>query len=140
MPNRDFERQISGLENSSNRTFSLLRAMRIDLALFLLLLALTCFGLIVLYSAADQNMDILFSQIRKFAISYAAMLLIAQIPPRFYQRLSPVFYIISLCFLIAVLVLGTESKGAQRWIIIPGLPRFQPSEFMKLLMPMMINA
>lgn len=138
MPIRDFERQISGLENSSNRTFSLLRAMRIDLVLFLLLLALSCYGLLVLYSAADQNISTLLSQLKKFALSYAVMLTIAQIPPRFYQRLSPLFYIISLCFLIAVLVLGTDAKGAQRWIAIPGLPRFQPSEFMKIFMPMMV--
>jgi len=66
------------------------------------------------------------------------MLAMAQIPPRFYQRLSPVFYGISLILLLAVLLFGTDVKGAQRWLIVPGLPRFQPSEFMKLFMPMMI--
>jgi rod shape determining protein RodA len=138
LANQDFQRHFSGFNDQSNKPFSFYRALHIDVVLLLLLAVLACFGLIVLYSAADQSVPALTSQIQKFAFATLVMILMAQIPPRFYQRLSPVFYTISVAFLLAVLFFGTESKGAQRWLAIPGLPRFQPSEFMKLFMPMMI--
>lgn len=138
MANSDFQRQLSDFGESSTKRFSLIGALKIDLVLFLLLAALACYGSIVLYSAADQSTSVLITQAQKFAFATVVMLLIAQVPPRLFQRLSPVLYGISVIFLIAVLVLGYDAKGATRWITIPGLPRFQPSEFMKLFMPMMI--
>lgn len=139
MANSEFQRQLSDFGDNSGKQFSFIRALHIDLTLLLLLTALACFGFIVLYSAADRSMSVLLSQGQKFIFATVVMIGIAQIPPRFFQRLSPVFYGMSVIFLIAVLLFGTDAKGATRWLIIPGLPRFQPSEFMKLLMPMMIS-
>lgn len=139
MANHDFQRHISDFGENSKKQFSFTKALHVDIVLLLLLIALAAFGLIVLYSAADQNINAIISQVQKFAVAVFGMLLLAQIPPRFYQRLSPLFYGISVLFLVAVIFVGTDVKGAQRWLSIPGLPRFQPSEFMKLLMPMMIS-
>lgn len=138
MPNSDFQRQLSGFGDSQARRFAFRKLLHFDIVLLVLLIVLALYGLLVLYSAADQSQAVLVSQLQKFALAFFTMFAIAQVPPRFYQRLTPVFYMINVCFLVAVILLGDESKGAQRWIAIPGLPRFQPSEFMKLFMPMMI--
>jgi len=136
--NRDFQRQLSDFNDPTIRQFSLTRILRIDFILLMLLSILAVFGLIVLYSAADKNISVVIAQLQKYALALFVMLVIAQIPPRFYQRLSPIFYTLIIIFLIAVLLVGTDVKGAQRWLSIPGLPRFQPSELMKLFMPMML--
>ena len=51
---------------------------------------------------------------------------------------TPLGYGFGVILLIGVLLIGVESKGAQRWLEIPGLPKFQPSELVKILVPMMI--
>lgn len=139
MNNKDFLRQLPDYEGSGSTRFAFIKAFHVDGALFLLLLALACYGLIVLYSASNQNMDVLFTQIQKFLLAFFVMLSIAQIPPNFYRGFSPFFYGVIIILLIAVLIFGPDIKGAQRWLVIPGLPRFQPAEFMKLVMPMMIS-
>ncbi len=139
MANHDFQRQVSDFGDNPSSQFRLSKFIHVDPVLSLLLLALAIFGLIVLYSAADQNFNAIISQLQKFALAIMVMLMLAQVPPRFYQRLSPILYGISLILLLGVLFFGTDVKGAQRWLSVPGLPRFQPSEFMKLFMPMMIS-
>ena len=65
------------------------------------------------------------------------MLVTAQIPPIIYKRYAPFLYLIGLALLATVLWKGIDAKGAQRWLALPGLPRFQPSEIMKLAVPIM---
>ena len=67
-----------------------------------------------------------------------ALFIAAQIPPRMYQRLAPWGYAAGLIALIGVLVAGVGAKGAQRWLDLPGLPRFQPSELVKLALPLTV--
>jgi len=66
------------------------------------------------------------------------LLVAAQFNPRFYLRWSPVLYVLGIGLLIAVLLVGVKVKGSQRWLDLPGLPRFQPSEIMKLAAPLMV--
>ncbi len=139
MANRDFQRNFSGFHDNRPSRFSFLRLLHVDWLMFVLLTILCCYGLLVLFSAADQSYTALSSQIKKILLSFVVMLVVAQLPPRFYQRLSPLLYIIGVLLLLSVLMFGSDAKGAQRWIGIPGLPRFQPSEFMKIFMPMMIS-
>lgn len=73
-----------------------------------------------------------------FGIGFIVMLGLAQIPPKVYQAFSPYFYLIALFALVAVKVFGEIRMGAQRWIDIPGFGSVQPSEFMKIGMPMMV--
>jgi len=138
LANSDFQRQLSDFGTNSSSKFSLIRLLNLDLTLFLLLLALASYGFIVLYSASSQSIPALISQAQKLLLATFIMLVIAQIPPRFYQRLSPFFYCINLILLVLVEFFGTTVNGATRWLDIPGLPRFQPAELMKLLMPMTI--
>jgi len=101
------------------------------------LLMLAVFGLIVLYSAANQDLSILLRQCVRFLTAFFLLFMMAQIPPRFYQRWAPMYFGISLFLLIAVLVMGHIGNGAQRWLSV-GIFRFQPSEFMKLGVPLML--
>ncbi|WP_407657578.1 rod shape-determining protein RodA [Marinobacter profundi] len=111
--------------------------LHLDPVLLLLLLILVAGGLFVLYSGADQNIAVVKSQGVRLAIAFGVMLAFAQLDPAVYRRWAPWLYIAGLASLVAVLLVGVGAKGAQRWLALPGLPRFQPSEIMKLLVPMM---
>ncbi len=126
--------------NASSNTHkaknSLLWRFHIDVPLLLGLLMLMGFGLMVIYSAGGESSFLIKKQLVRLGFGLAVMFFIAQIPPRILQLWAPALYVLALGFLFAVLLFGESSKGAQRWINI-GI-RFQPSEMMKLAMPMMI--
>ena len=103
---------------------------------FLVLNALL--GLTVLYSASAQDVGLVSKQAMSFGIGFIVMFSLAQIPPKVYQAFSPYFYIFGVLSLLAVVIFGEVRMGAQRWIDIPGFGSVQPSEFMKIGMPMMI--
>jgi len=112
--------------------------IHVDPWLLLLILTIGAVAGFVLYSASSMSLAMLYRQGAAYVVGLAAMLVIAQFEPRFMQRWVPVFYVGGTLLLVAVLVVGTEAKGAQRWLTIPGLMRFQPSELMKLVMPMSV--
>ena len=103
---------------------------------FLVLNALL--GLTVLYSASAQDVGLVSKQAMSFGIGFIVMFSLAQIPPKVYQAFSPYFYVFGVLSLLAVVIFGEVRMGAQRWIDIPGFGSVQPSEFMKIGMPMMI--
>ncbi|HEV2614408.1 MAG TPA: rod shape-determining protein RodA [Gammaproteobacteria bacterium] len=111
--------------------------LRIDLSLFIGLLLLSLMGLIILYSAANQNMSMVFAQIIRFALAFFLMFMLAQIPPYKIKQFAPWFYAFGLILLLLVLGLGEVGKGAQRWLSL-GFFRFQPSELMKLAVPLIL--
>lgn len=119
------------------RPESLWFRVHLDPILLLLLLVLGGGGLIVLYSGADASADAVRSQVIRLAVALGAMVVFAQFDPSVYRRWSPWMYLLGLAGLVAVLLIGVGAKGAQRWLDLPGLPRFQPSEIMKLVVPMM---
>lgn len=106
------------------------------LCLYLLLTAIL--GLTVLYSASEQDWSLVSKQAMSFTIGFFTMLGLAQVPPKVYQSFAPYLYIVALLSLIGVKLFGEVRLGAQRWIDIPGLGSVQPSEFMKIAMPLMI--
>ncbi len=106
------------------------------LCLFLVLNALL--GLTILYSASAQDVGLVSKQAMSFGIGFVVMFSLAQIPPKVYQAFSPYFYVFGVLSLVAVVIFGEVRMGAQRWIDIPGFGSVQPSEFMKIGMPMMI--
>lgn len=111
--------------------------LHVDLPLLVLLLALTAYGLVVLYSASGQDMGAVIRQGRYFAIAYVVMFLAAQIGLPRYARWAPWLYLAGVCLLLGVMFFGVGAKGAQRWLDLGGF-RFQPSEVMKLLVPMAV--
>lgn len=110
-----------------------------DLWLGLLLGAVGTIGLIVLYSASGHSLDMVISQAQRLVLGFTVMILLAQAPPEFYRAASPWLFGLALLLLIAVLFLGDHAKGAQRWLDLKFM-RFQPSELMKLAMPMAVAA
>ena len=116
---------------------NLWQRIHIDPWLALLLLSICFVGLTVLYSASTQDVSMVIRQIISYGIAFTVMAIMAQIPPTFYRTLTPIFYVIGLILLVLVEVIGETRMGAQRWIKIPGFGSVQPSEFMKLGMPMM---
>lgn len=109
----------------------------IDIPLLLLLMALTAYGLFVLYSASGQSMAAVVRQGRYFAVAYVIMILGAQISLQRYMRWAPWLYLVGVATLLGVMFFGVGAKGAQRWLQIGGF-RFQPSEIMKLVVPMAV--
>jgi len=112
-------------------------ALHIDPILLLLLLALIAGGLVVLYSGADRNIAVVKAQGIRMGVALVVMFVFAQLDPAVFRRWSPWLFAAGIVGLAAVLLVGVGAKGAQRWLAIPGLPRFQPSELMKLVVPMM---
>ncbi|MGH8130006.1 MAG: rod shape-determining protein RodA [Steroidobacteraceae bacterium] len=117
-------------------TAGLLRALKLDGMLLSALIAVSLFGLFVLYSAAGDNMSLWLSQLARFGIGFAMLIALSQVPDHFLRMLAPVVYLLGLVLLVLVAVAGDIGKGAQRWLDL-GLVRFQPSEIMKLAVPMM---
>lgn len=129
-----FDRTLSD-EDVLRRRASLLQRMHLDGILLLLLLILATGSLFILYSASGKNIDLLMKQASSFGIGLVAMVIIAQIEPRFMARWVPLAYVGGVALLFVVDVMGHNAMGATRWINIPGVIRFQPSEFMKIIMP-----
>ncbi len=123
----------------SRRTFTVstafLRRLHIDEPLLLGLLAIICFGLVVLYSASGQNILVVRAQALRFGLALAAMIVVANVHPRHLRMFSVPSWAIGVLLLIVVAVVGHVGKGAQRWLDL-GFMRFQPSELMKLAVPL----
>ncbi|MDX1480410.1 MAG: rod shape-determining protein RodA [Woeseiaceae bacterium] len=112
-----------------------MRRMHLDGPLLGGLLIICAFGLVVLYSAVGERPDLLLQQGIRLGVSLVALLIVAQIPPDVLRRWTPWGYLAGLGLLSLVLISGEVGQGAQRWLDI-GI-RFQPSEVMKLAVPMM---
>lgn len=122
------------------RRRSLWSRIHLDPWLLGLLFVLMLAGLVVLYSASGQRMPVVTGQAMRLGVAIVTMVVLAQLTPSSLYRWSPPLYAAGLAMLIAVEVMGDIGMGAQRWLEIPGVVRFQPSELMKLAMPMMVAA
>src|SRR5699024_2689952 len=109
----------------------------IDLPLLIAALLCITLGLFVLYSASNRSVSVVIEQGIRFGIGLVCMMIAAQLPPDWYRLLAPPGYVIGLVLLLLVLVAGDSAFGAQRWLHIGPL-RFQPSEVMKLAVPLMV--
>ncbi len=107
----------------------------IDLPLLSLLMLVSTIGMFTLYSASGHEFSVVLGQFIRLLIGITAMILVAQIPSEWYRMAAPFFYAAGTFLLLLVLTLGDHAKGAQRWLDF-GIVRFQPSEIMKLAVPM----
>lgn len=128
---------VSGRKRRNAYQASLADILHLDMPLLIGLLLLASFGLVVLYAASGHDLVMVGQQAIKMVVALLLLLVLAQIPPSRYQTWAPWFYSICFILLIMVLLLGVMSKGGQRWLSL-GLFRFQPSELMKLAMPLML--
>ena len=139
MSKQDFLRRMPEAASAFSRRARLAERLHIDFFLLLLLLLLTVVGLTVLYSASGHHLPSVEKQATFFMIAYVTMFVVAQIPVEFMRRMAPFAYVGGILLLLAVTIFGDISMGAQRWLQI-GSFRFQPSEVMKLAMPIAIAA
>ena len=135
---QDFVRRLPGSGFTYRGRATLSNTLHLDFPLIILTLIICCYGLVILYSAVDRNVAMVVSQSIKIGIALSAMIFMAQISPIVYLRLAPWLYLLSLALLGAVLLLGYQVNGSRRWIRIPGVFNFQPSELMKLVLPMIL--
>jgi rod shape determining protein RodA len=131
-----FKQRYQGNENGMHSR-SFLQAIHIDMPLLLGIILLLASGLIILYSTSDQNVLIVEQQSLHTGLALVVMFIFAQIPPASYQRWAVWVYLGGVLLLIAVLVMGHIGKGAQRWLNL-GITRLQPSEVMKIGIPLML--
>jgi len=130
----DFSRQLNAGDMGRGKT--IWQRIHIDPTLLLMLLMLCACGLFVLYSASGQSMSMVYRQMTYYAIGFIVMFSIAQFHPRWFQMAAPWMYGAGIVALLLVLLIGVGAKGAQRWLSVFGVFRFQPSEIMKLVVPM----
>lgn len=130
--------QLSGLpESNPTRAEGLLADLHLDLPLLTGLILLCGFGLMVLYSASGEDMNQLMRQLIRLGLAFTVMIALAQVHPSQIRRWSPWLFGIGVVMLLAVLIIGEVGKGAQRWLNL-GFFRFQPSELVKMAVPMMV--
>ena len=115
---------------------SWLGTRHLDPVLIVLLLVLMAIGLLILYSASNQDMGAVYRQSVRLGVGLLAMLAVSQVPPRILRLWTPWLYGIGIVMLLATWGLGV-GRGTQRWLDL-GFMRFQPSELMKLAVPMMV--
>ncbi len=109
----------------------------VDMPLLTAILMLLALSLVVIYSASGENTALLLRQLARIVFALVLMLVFCRLSPLTLKRWSPIVYGVGLALLFMVLAYGIIGKGAQRWIDI-GFFRFQPSEIMKLAVPMMM--
>ena len=110
--------------------------LNVDGPLVVGLALISVYGLIVLYSASGQNLGTIGRTLWRLVLGAAAMLILAQVSPNFLRRTTPWLYVVGVFLLVIVAAFGHIGLGAQRWLSL-GFVRFQPSELMKLAVPMM---
>ena len=130
----DFQRQLPDSRDSAERHW--LGKRHLDPLLLALIFMVLAFGLVVLFSAAGDEARLFDAQFQRVLVAMVVLVAAAQLPPGLYFRWAPYVYILGLVLLVAVLLVGVRVKGSQRWLEIPGLLRFQPSELMKIALPM----
>jgi rod shape determining protein RodA len=111
----------------------------IDVWLLCLLMMVAFIGLMTIYSATGGDVGQVLSQAVRVLMGVVLMALVAQLPPEFYRAAAPWIYAFTTVLLALTLLLGDDAKGATRWLDLKFI-RFQPSEIMKLAMPMTVAA
>ena len=128
-----------GYSSRAQRTFTLtgrvLEMLHLDGPLLAAVLAVCTAGLIVLYSAAGENVGIFLGQAARVGLGLGVLVLVAQVPPRLMRVGAPWLFGFGVVLLVAVALVGDVSMGAQRWLDLK-VVRFQPSEIMKLAVPL----
>ena len=135
---QDFVRQLPRSGLMKQRKAGIGDNIHLDIPMLLLLLIISAYGVLILYSAVGQQIEPVISQSIKILVGLVAMVVIAQISPIVYMRLAPWIFLVGLIALVLVYFFGVEVKGSRRWLKIPGIVTFQPSEIMKLVLPLIL--
>ena len=128
-----------GYSSRAQRTLTVtgrvLNALHIDSPLLIAVLGVCAAGLVVLFSAAGEDLAVFLRQAARVGLALGVMVAVAQIPPRVLRVTAPFLYALGVLLLLAVTIKGDIAMGAQRWLDL-GVVRFQPSEIMKIAVPL----
>ena len=128
-----------GYSSRAQRTLTVtgrvLDALHLDSPLLIAVLAVCAAGLVVLFSAAGEDLGVFLRQAARVGLALGVMIAVAQIPPRVLRVTAPFLYMLGVLLLLAVTIKGDIAMGAQRWLDL-GVVRFQPSEIMKIAVPL----
>jgi rod shape determining protein RodA len=127
---------IARTRRTLSASAKLLSVLNLDGPLLVGLGLLAVYGIAILYSASGQDVNTVVRTLMRMALGVAAMLALTHASPNFLRRVTPWLYLFGVILLVIVEVKGVIGKGAQRWLNL-GLFKFQPSEIMKLGVPMM---
>ena len=135
---QDFVRRLPDSGTVLRRKAGLGDKVHLDFPLMFMMLCISSYGLLILFSAADQQPGPVIAQAIKLGIATIVMIIMAQISPIFYLRIAPWLFVLGVILLGLTYLFGFEVNGSKRWLRIPGLVSFQPSELMKLVVPMIL--
>lgn len=135
----EYTRFLEGSGRDFSRPQTPAERLHLDVVLLTPVLGIMTIGLFVLFSASDGDWDTVSRQIRNFVVGFGVLLVVAQIRLDTVQRWAPALYLLALILLLLIPFFGVGAKGAQRWLSL-GFMRFQPSEVMKIAMPLMVAA
>ena len=119
-----------------SRPYALL-VKHLDRYLLTLVAILLVIGLLTLYSASGASLERVAAQIANICVALAVMWIVANVPLHYLSRIALPLYVLGLVLLIAVAVFGEIVNGARRWLDL-GFTRIQPSELMKIAVPLML--
>ena len=119
------------------RRLTLFLTRHIDGVLLSAILLLMFTGLLVLLSASNGNFVRTAGQLGNMLVALGVMWLFANIPPHYLQRLALPVFALGFALLIGVALFGDIVNGARRWLHV-GVTRIQPSELMKIALPLML--
>jgi rod shape determining protein RodA len=136
MSQSEFVRRMNQGNSAFVDTRNKWNRLHLDLPMLLILLALASTGLVALYSASGQNLNLVNSQLIRFGMGFILLLTIAQVDPRFFERWAFIPYAGGVLLLLVIPFLGIERNGAQRWLDV-GI-QFQPSEVLKVAIPLLL--
>lgn len=135
----EYSRSLADSHQGFARPKTPAERLHLDLVLLLPVIMIMALGLFVLFSASDSDWGAVNRQLRNFIIGFGVLLAVAQVRVDTLQRWAPTLYMAALLLLLLVLFFGVGAKGAQRWLSL-GFIRFQPSEIMKIAMPLAVAA
>jgi rod shape determining protein RodA len=129
----------SGYRSTSELSFGerMLDRLNLDGPLLVAILGLCVAGLAILYGAGGQDQGMVYRQAVRLVLSFGVLLVVAQLSPQFLRLWTPWVFGFGLLLLLLTLHSGHIGRGAQRWLSL-GVVRFQPSEVMKIAVPMMV--
>lgn len=132
-----FSTNLKWMDVSNRALFNRLD-IKFDWWLAVGLFAVLSLGFLTLYSALIDETRMFVRHVVLVLFGVIAMVVVAQLPSRTIVRYAPYFYVACILVLVAVYFVGYESKGSKRWLDLPLLPRFQPSELLKIAIPLML--
>ena len=135
----EYSRSLADSHQAFARPKTPAERLHLDLVLLLPVIMIMAMGLFVLFSASDSDWGTVNRQLRNFIIGFGVLLAVAQVRVDTLQRWAPILYFGALLLLLLVPFFGVGAKGAQRWLSL-GFIRFQPSEIMKIAMPLAVAA